>query len=63
VQVVELYEQFQSQVEVADYLNVEQSSISRVLNNAFYQEIKNAEEQLVKFLKNRYPAGNALQDR
>lgn len=53
-QVVELYRKNKSQLEVALILNKNQSTISRILKNAMFDEINNAEEEIVNFLRKKH---------
>ncbi|HBM81631.1 MAG: SatD family protein [Clostridiales bacterium] len=58
-QAIELYNKKKSQCAVADELKVTQGSVSRLLNNAGYYEIKYAEKNIVDFLKRKYGGHNA----
>lgn len=49
---VELYENKKSQMKVAKSLNIGQSAVSQLLKNSFYDEIKNAEDNIEVFLMN-----------
>ncbi|MFZ7101080.1 MAG: SatD family protein [Peptococcaceae bacterium] len=58
--IVGLYEQYHSQYKVAEQLAVEQSTISKTLTNAFYDQIKSSQQQIIDFLKRKYHHGEHL---
>ncbi len=53
-EVIKLYEQGFSQERIAKQLGIKQPSVSNIIDKGFYHEIKNAEEQIVDFLRSRY---------
>ena len=54
VEVVKLYEEHKSQYKVAEILNVNQATIYKILDKAFYSQTVNSEEQIRRFLRIKY---------
>lgn len=54
--IVELYNNLESQREVAITLDIKQPVVSRALKDSFFHEIFVAEQSIINFLKNRYNA-------
>lgn len=55
LEAISLYDEYKSQYTVAEKLQLStQSTVSDLLNNAFYYEVKNAEENIIQFLKDKY---------
>ncbi len=52
--IVDLYNNLESQREVAITLNIKQPVVSRALKGSFFNEITTAEESIINFLKNSY---------
>lgn len=52
--IVELYNNLDSQKEVAITLDIKQPVVSKVLKNSFFHEIFVAEESIINFLKKKY---------
>jgi hypothetical protein len=53
-QIIKLYNKLKSQRGVADKLSVTQGTVSRILKNACYYQIKYAKQNIVDFLKQKY---------
>lgn len=53
-EVVNIYKKEKSQRKVAEILNINQATVSRILKNALFYEITYAEKSIIEFLQNKY---------
>ena len=53
-EIITKYKELSSQYKVAEEVGITQTTVSVLLSRSLYYEIKDAEEQLKKFLKIKY---------
>ncbi len=53
-EVIKYYTQYKSQYKVAEFLDIDQSTVSKILRDSYYHEVSNAEEKIMQFLREKY---------